>query len=136
MSWIAVAVGTGAGAGLKYLEAQQAQKQDQAKMMANAAQIQYSPWTHANAQVIGAEAGSPTTAALGGALQGGLSGAMFAKSNPQLMGGGGGTNGATMNNMNLQTNAQPSTLGGSQFSNQIGNQANTFYNQNPYQPKW
>lgn len=82
MSWVAVAVGSGVLGGVtKYMDAKQQQKQEQAKLMANAAQIQYSPWTGAQAQIMGASAPSATGAAIGGALQGGIAGASMAQAN-------------------------------------------------------
>lgn len=78
MTWGAVAVGTVTALGSAYSANQQQKQQaenDRASMMANAAQIENSPWTGVKSAVQG-----PTAAgsdALGAAVQGGLQGAMF-----------------------------------------------------------
>ena len=80
MTWAAVGVGAATMATSMYTqdENQKAKaKADQAGMMANAAQIQYSPWTGMNANVRGPEANPDQTLAAG--IQGGLQGAMFGK---------------------------------------------------------
>lgn len=79
MSWIATSVLAGVGAGKGLLDAQNQRQQKKAELMANATQIQYSPWTGMKADVQGmGELQSGASAALGGALQGGLSGHMMA----------------------------------------------------------
>lgn len=80
MTWGAVAVGTVTALGSAYSANQQQKQQaenDRASMMANAAQIENSPWTGVKSAVQG-----PTAAgsdALGAAVQGGLQGAMFGR---------------------------------------------------------
>jgi type II secretory pathway pseudopilin PulG len=85
MSWVVA----GVAAGTAVLGAVQASQQRKAQQQANqqqanisAAQTEFSPWTKIQPQGFNPEA--PTASALGGAVQGGLGGAMFAK---QFQGG-------------------------------------------------
>ena len=74
--WLAVGLGAlGAAQGLMGANAQK--KAERANMRANAAAIQYSPWTGMNPGMMKSEASNPYGAALGGASQGALSGLMF-----------------------------------------------------------
>lgn len=74
MSWIAVGVG-GTMAYMNARNNQAAKKRDAANMQANAAAIQYSPWTGMKPQMMGASAGTDNgTAMLTGGLQGFMAG--------------------------------------------------------------
>lgn len=79
MSWVAVGV-TAAGvvAGKMNSDAQNKKQKDQ--QMANAAQIQYSPWTHANVSMMGNSAPSEGASMLQGGLAGAMVGSQFNKS--------------------------------------------------------
>jgi len=80
MTWGAVAVGTVTALGSAYSANQQQKQQsenDRATMMANAAQIENSPWTGMKSGVMGPKTGAPDAA--GAAIQGGIQGAMFGR---------------------------------------------------------
>jgi len=80
MTWAAVGVGTITALGSGYSAKQQQKQQtenERASMMANAAQIENSPWTGMKSNVMGPQGGAPDAA--GAAIQGGLQGAMFGK---------------------------------------------------------
>lgn len=81
MSWMIAATlgGAALGAYQNKTAADAAQKQQKAQMIGNAAQIQYSPWTHAAVQMQGNNAADPNSAMIEGGLQGGLTGAMMGK---------------------------------------------------------
>lgn len=64
----------GLGAASGYLQGREQQRMNYANMMANAAQMRYSPWTGMKPAMMPAQAGSPVIAGLGGALSGGVSG--------------------------------------------------------------
>lgn len=81
MSWIiaGTAIGTavlGAAQGAQKRKSEQAQNQASADM--SAAQMQYSPWTKITPQAY--QPNAPDSSAFGGAVQGGLGGAMFGQS--------------------------------------------------------
>jgi type II secretory pathway pseudopilin PulG len=83
MSWITVAAVGGSALLGAYTSSQTAKAQKEAKrseMLANAAQMQYAPWTGAKIQTLGwGDANRSGTAdAINGGLQGGLTGAMMA----------------------------------------------------------
>lgn len=89
MSWVA----TGVAVGSAVIGAEQGNAQRKAQAQANranmemsAAQTEFSPWTKINPT--NAQAQAPTTSGSQGAMQGALSGAMFAAQNK--MGGFGG----------------------------------------------
>lgn len=81
MSWIVVGVGVGTAALAAYQQGEQAKaakRNKQAELNANAAQIENAPYTHAAIQTEGmGNIKDPSSAAVGGAMQGGLTGAMM-----------------------------------------------------------
>ena len=92
MSWVAV----GAAAIGAVTAAQQRKAQQQANQQSsdvNAAQTQFSPWTGIKPQAFAPQA--VTANALGGAVQGGLGGAMFAQGQKK--------SDAELSNLNAQT---------------------------------
>lgn len=73
MSWVAVGVG-GATALMSYTNAKQQQRAQKAQNLAAAEQTRQSPWTQMGAGQLQMGAQSPTSAALGGGLQGAMVG--------------------------------------------------------------
>ncbi len=86
MSWIAA--GIGAGVVTSLLKNTQDQQNQKAQMQANAAQIKYSPWTHAAVQVQGPSTNSTLGSIASGGMQGGLTGALMGQqlNNPATAG--------------------------------------------------
>lgn len=79
MFWAIPAAMAAVGALQKGQQASAANKANKKAMQANAAMMEYSPWTGMKTEMIQPSAIDPGQAALGGAMQGGLSGAMFQK---------------------------------------------------------
>lgn len=79
MFWAIPAAMAAVGALQKSQQAAAAKKANQKAMQANAAVMEYSPWTGMKADMIQPSAINVGGEAFGGALQGGLSGAMFQK---------------------------------------------------------
>lgn len=71
-------------------QAAQKNKMDKANMMANAESIKYSPWTHMDAKMQGAQTEDPALAGLkaglGGAMTGATFGQQFAKGGQTAVG--------------------------------------------------
>lgn len=101
MAWVTVAAIGGSALLGAYMQNRQAKAQQEAQkksMLANAEQIQYSPWTRAQVQTQGPSSADPMGAAAGGALQGGLTGTLMAsqfskmKAAPNTQGNAGAEN--------------------------------------------
>jgi hypothetical protein len=82
MSWAAVGVGVGSAALGAWQQDQQMKNQQRAQaanMMANAAAMEYSPWTGMGKSMVGAEAGGSDADTAFAALEGGMAGYQFGK---------------------------------------------------------
>lgn len=79
MIWAIPAAMAAIGALQKSQQAQAAKRANSKAMQANAAVMEYSPWTGMKTDMIQPSAINVGGEALGGAMQGGLSGAMFQK---------------------------------------------------------
>jgi len=109
MSWVAV----GAAAIGAVTAAQQRKAQQQANQQSsdvNAAQTQFSPWTGIKPQAFAPQA--VTANALGGAVQGGLGGAMFAQGQKK--------NAAEIESLNAQTKMAGMQGNAQQLAGQMG----------------
>lgn len=87
MSWVAVGVGVGTAALGAYQQNEQqkaAAKADKAQMMANATNLEYSPWTGFKGGVQGPQDTGSQADVIGAGLQSGMKGALFGK---QFQGG-------------------------------------------------
>jgi hypothetical protein len=79
MFWVIPAAMAAVGALQKGQQAAAAKKANQKAMQANAATMEYSPWTGMKADMIQPSAINVGSEAFGGAMQGGLSGMMMQK---------------------------------------------------------
>lgn len=79
MDPVTLSILAGSGAATGFFEHQAQVKKDKAQMMANAAQIEYSPWTGMKSQVQGPQANSLFGDMAKGALGFGMMGSQFNK---------------------------------------------------------